>query len=114
MTKNIFSEDVDAKLLDTDASRYDLAKLTAIYTNILKNKPELSSYHVPQLIKKALDDILSGAVTPEEIISAHKIHSSSAQGEGGNEEESPEDAKGESKTKEASGKASKQKSSAKN
>lgn len=74
MTKNIFSDDVDAKLLDTDASRYDLAKLTAIYTNILKNKPELSSYHVPQLIKKALDDILSGAITPQEIIAAHQKH----------------------------------------
>ncbi len=74
MTTKIFSDDVDAKVLDTDASRYDLAKLTSIYTNILKSKPELSSYHVPQLIKKALDDILSGAITPQEIIAAHKKH----------------------------------------
>lgn len=74
MTQEKTAETVDSKLLDTAKSKYDLVKLSAAHVNSLKRSHEFSGWHVPQLIKKSLDDILSGAVDPADIMAAHKKH----------------------------------------
>lgn len=65
---------VDAKLLDTKQSKYDLVKLAVMHVNALKRTQELSGWHVPQLIKKSLDDIVSGTADAEEIMAVNKKH----------------------------------------
>ncbi|MDI6756822.1 MAG: hypothetical protein QME32_02240, partial [Endomicrobiia bacterium] len=65
---------VDSKLLDAAKSKYDLVRLASAHVNALKRSHELSGWHVPQIIKKSLDDILSGAVEPADIMAAHKKH----------------------------------------
>ena len=65
-TKN--DKELDAKLMNYDGDRYDIVVLASTWAKELKKKSEYKNQPHAVVIKVALDDILSGKVTKDEVL----------------------------------------------
>lgn len=54
-------------LLDFPAGRYDLVKLVKEWTYLIQHTDETKGMNASEVIKKAMDDVLSGRITEEDI-----------------------------------------------
>ena len=67
-------KELDAKLMNYDGDRYDVVVLASMWAKELKKKSEYKNQPHAVVIKIALDDILSGRVTKEEVLNTSKIN----------------------------------------
>jgi DNA-directed RNA polymerase subunit K/omega len=65
-------KELDAKLMNFDGDRYDVVVLSSMWAKELKKKPEYKDQPNAVVIKVALDDILSGRVSKEEVLNVSK------------------------------------------
>lgn len=65
-------KEFDAKLMNYDGDRYDIVVLASIWAKELKKKQEYKNQPHAVVIKVALDDILSGRVTKDEVLRISK------------------------------------------
>ena len=61
-------KELDAALMNYDGDRYDIVVLASTWAKELKKKSEYKNQPHAVVIKVALDDILSGKVTKEEVL----------------------------------------------
>lgn len=61
-------QELAAKLTDFDGDRYDVVVLASMYAKELKKKPEFRQKPTAAVIKEALDAILSGRITRDEVL----------------------------------------------
>lgn len=62
----------DAELMNFDGDRYDVVVLASIWAKELKKKAEYKNQPHAVVIKVALDDIISGKVSKEEVLQISK------------------------------------------
>jgi hypothetical protein len=67
---NQVKEPIGKIALDMPDGRYNLVALAKDWMNILKNTEEVKGLGQSELVKKALDDIVSGRVTKEDVYRA--------------------------------------------
>ncbi|MCQ2410946.1 MAG: hypothetical protein MJ053_05670 [Elusimicrobiaceae bacterium] len=65
-------KELDAKLMDFDGDRYDIVVLSSMWAKELKKKSEYKGKPNAVVIKVALDDILSGRVSKEDVLRVSK------------------------------------------
>lgn len=65
-------KELDAKLMNFDGDRYDVVVLASMWAKELKKKSEYKNQPNAVVIKVALDDILSGRVTKDEVLRVSK------------------------------------------
>lgn len=65
-------KEFDAKLMNYDGDRYDVVVLASTWAKELKKKAEYKNQPHAVVIKVALDDILSGRVTKDEVLRISK------------------------------------------
>jgi len=65
-------KELDAKLMDFDGDRYDIVVLASMWAKQLRKKSEYKRQPHAVVIKQALDDILSGRVSKEEVLHISK------------------------------------------
>ncbi|MBO5011465.1 MAG: hypothetical protein Q4P84_07830 [Elusimicrobiales bacterium] len=65
-------KEFDAKLMNYDGDRYDIVVLASTWAKELKKKQEYKNQPHAVVIKVALDDILSGRVTKDEVLRISK------------------------------------------
>ena len=65
-------KELDAKLMDFDGDRYDIVVLASMWAKQLRKKSEYKRQPHAVVIKVALDDILSGRVSKEEVLHISK------------------------------------------
>ena len=65
-TKN--DKELDAKLMNYDGDRYDIVVLASTWAKELKKKNEYKNQPHAVVIKVALDDILSGKVSKDDVL----------------------------------------------
>lgn len=61
-------QELAGKLTDFDGDRYDIVVLASMYAKELKKKPEFRQKPTSEVIKEALDAILSNRITKDEIL----------------------------------------------
>lgn len=67
-------KELDAKLMNYDGDRYDVVVLASMWAKELKKKKEYKNQPHAVVIKIALDDILSGRVTKDEVLHTSKVN----------------------------------------
>ena len=67
-------KELDAKLMNYDGDRYDVVVLASMWAKELKKKSEYKQQPHAVVIKIALDDILSGRVTKDEVLNTSKVN----------------------------------------
>ena len=67
-------KELDAKLMNYDGDRYDVVVLASMWAKELKKKSEYKNQPHAVVIKIALDDILSGRVTKDEVLNTSKVN----------------------------------------
>ncbi len=65
-------KEFDAKLMNYDGDRYDIVVLASTWAKELKKKQEYKKQPHAVVIKVALDDILSGRVSKDEVLRISK------------------------------------------
>lgn len=65
-------KELDAKLMDFDGDRYDIVVLASMWAKQLRKKNEYKKQPHAVVIKVALDDILSGRVSKEDVLHVSK------------------------------------------
>ncbi len=65
-------KELDAKLMNFEGDRYDVVVLASIWAKELKKKDEYKNQPNAVVIKVALDAIISGAVSKEEVLKVSK------------------------------------------
>ena len=60
--------DFESKLVDYSGDKYSIVVLASMWTKVLKRKQEYKNLADAAIIKIALDDILSGKVSKEQVI----------------------------------------------
>ncbi|WP_428075634.1 hypothetical protein [Candidatus Avelusimicrobium luingense] len=65
-------KELDAKLMDFDGDRYDIVVLASMWAKQLRKKNEYKRQPHAVVIKVALDDILSGRVSKEDVLHVSK------------------------------------------
>lgn len=65
-------KELDAKLMDFDGDRYDIVVLASMWAKQLRKKSEYKRQPHAVVIKQALDDILSGRVSKEDVLHVSK------------------------------------------
>ena len=65
-------KELDAKLMNYDGDRYDVVVLASMWAKELKKKKEYKHQPHAVVIKIALDDILSGRVSKDEVLRVSK------------------------------------------
>ena len=65
-------KELDSKLMNFDGDRYDIVVLASMWANELKKKGDYKNQPNAAVIKAALDDILSGRVSKEEVLNVSK------------------------------------------
>ena len=65
-------KEFDAKLMNFDGDRYDVVVLASNWAKELKKKDEYKNQPNAVVIKVALDDIISGKVSKEEVLKISK------------------------------------------
>ena len=65
-------KELDAKLMDFDGDRYDIVVLASMWAKQLRKKNEYKRQPHADVIKVALDDILSGRVSKEDVLHVSK------------------------------------------
>ena len=65
-------KELDSKLMDFDGDRYDGVVLASMWAKELKKKKEYRGQPNAVVIKVALDDILSGRVSKDEVLHVSK------------------------------------------
>ena len=65
-------KEFDARLMNYDGDRYDIVVLASTWAKELKKKQEDKNQPHAVVIKVALDDILSGRVTKDEVLRISK------------------------------------------
>ena len=65
-------KELDSKLMDFDGDRYDVVVLASMWAKELKKKSEYKRQPHAVVIKVALDDILSGRVSKEDVLRVSK------------------------------------------
>lgn len=66
------NKEFEAKLMNYDGDRYDIVVLASTWAKELKKKQEYKTQPHAVVIKVALDDILSGRVTKDEVLRISK------------------------------------------
>ncbi len=61
------SKSVDELMLDSEMSKYEIVKLVAARFNQVKKNAEMSVKTISQIIEKSMEDILTGAVSKEDL-----------------------------------------------
>ncbi len=69
-TKN--EKELDAKLMNFDGDRYDIVVLASMWAKQLRKQSEYKNQPHAVVIKVALDDILSGRVSKEDVLHISK------------------------------------------
>jgi len=64
----IQEKDFENKLVDFDGDKYSIVVLASMWAKVLKRKQEYKNEPDATVIKIALDDILSGAVTKDMVL----------------------------------------------
>lgn len=67
-------KELDAKLMNYDGDRYDVVVLASMWAKELKKKKEYKQQPHAVVIKIALDDILSGRVTKDQVLHTSKVN----------------------------------------
>ncbi len=67
-------KELDAKLMNYDGDRYDVVVLASMWAKELKKKSEYKNQPHAVVIKVALDDILSGRVSKDEVLNTCKTN----------------------------------------
>ena len=65
-------KEFDARLMNYEGDRYDIVVLASTWAKELKKKQEYKNQPHAVVIKVALDDILSGRVTKDEVLRISK------------------------------------------
>ncbi len=65
-------KELDAKLMNFDGDRYDVVVLASMWAKQLRKKSEYKNQPHAVVIKVALDDILSGRVSKEDVLRVSK------------------------------------------
>ncbi len=65
-------KELDAKLMNFDGDRYDVVVLASMWAKQLRKKNEYKNQPHAVVIKVALDDILSGRVSKEDVLRVSK------------------------------------------
>jgi DNA-directed RNA polymerase subunit K/omega len=65
-------KELDAKLMNFDGDRYDVVVLASMWAKQLRKKNEYKNQPNAVVIKVALDDILSGRVSKEDVLRVSK------------------------------------------
>ncbi len=65
-------KELDAKLMNFDGDRYDVVVLASMWAKQLRKKNEYKNQPHAVVIKVALDDILSGRVSKEDVLHVSK------------------------------------------
>ncbi|MBO7191603.1 MAG: hypothetical protein J6V32_05865 [Elusimicrobiaceae bacterium] len=65
-------KELDSKLMNFDGDRYDIVVLASMWAKELKKKGDYKNQPNAAVIKAALDDILSGRVSKEEVLNVSK------------------------------------------
>ena len=65
-------KELDSKIMDFNGDKYNMVVLSATWAKELRKKEEYKNQPAAAVIKAALDDILSGRVTREQILESCK------------------------------------------
>ena len=67
-------KELDQKLMNYDGDRYDVVVLASMWAKELRKKSEYKNQPHAVVIKIALDDILSGRVSKDEVLNTTKVN----------------------------------------